>query len=225
MDWLIHLLPHLVNGVSLGLLFALIALGFMLIVGVMETINLAHGSLVRAGDVLRALLRVAAAGLVSRPAGLVHGAADRDALPRRAVPGARVRRPVRHAAGAVHAPHLRARSAVRPAAHVRRRAGDRRDHPPGLGLERAAAGAAAGDLRRVPAGRPHLLEVPLLRQRLRGADDRGAVAVPGEDAVRRHHQGRRARQRDGARARHQPARACGCWCSPSAWRWPRSRAS
>ena len=49
MDWLIQLLPHLVNGVSLGLLFALIALGFMLIVGVMETINLAHGSLFALG--------------------------------------------------------------------------------------------------------------------------------------------------------------------------------
>ena len=36
--------PHLVNGLALGLLFALIALGFMLIVSVMETINLAHGS-------------------------------------------------------------------------------------------------------------------------------------------------------------------------------------
>ncbi len=34
---------------SLGLLFALIALGFMLIVGVMETINLAHGSLFALG--------------------------------------------------------------------------------------------------------------------------------------------------------------------------------
>ena len=49
MDVLLHLLPHLVNGVSLGLLFALIALGFMLIVGVMETINLAHGSLFALG--------------------------------------------------------------------------------------------------------------------------------------------------------------------------------
>ena len=49
MDWLIHLLPHLVNGISLGLLFALIALGFMLIVGVMETINLAHGSMFALG--------------------------------------------------------------------------------------------------------------------------------------------------------------------------------
>ena len=38
------LLPHVINGVALGLLFALIALGFMLVVGLMETINLAHGS-------------------------------------------------------------------------------------------------------------------------------------------------------------------------------------
>jgi branched-chain amino acid transport system permease protein len=44
-----NLLPHIVNGLSLGLLFALIALGFMLIVGVMEVINLAHGSLFALG--------------------------------------------------------------------------------------------------------------------------------------------------------------------------------
>ena len=49
MEFLLNLLPHLVNGISLGLLFALIALGFMLIVGVMETINLAHGSLFALG--------------------------------------------------------------------------------------------------------------------------------------------------------------------------------
>ena len=49
MDSLTNLLPHLLNGVSLGLLFALIALGFMLIVGVMEVINLAHGSLFALG--------------------------------------------------------------------------------------------------------------------------------------------------------------------------------
>lgn len=46
---LTSLLPHLINGLSLGLLFALIALGFMLIVGTMETINLAHGSLFALG--------------------------------------------------------------------------------------------------------------------------------------------------------------------------------
>ena len=49
MDFLYNLLPHLVNGIALGLLFALIALGFMLIIGVMEVINLAHGSLFALG--------------------------------------------------------------------------------------------------------------------------------------------------------------------------------
>ncbi len=49
MDILLNLLPHIVNGLALGLLFALIALGFMLIVGVMELINLAHGSLFALG--------------------------------------------------------------------------------------------------------------------------------------------------------------------------------
>ena len=37
------------NGITLGLLFALIALGFMLILGLMEQINLAHGSLFALG--------------------------------------------------------------------------------------------------------------------------------------------------------------------------------
>ncbi len=46
---MLDLLPHLLNGVTLGLLFALIALGFMLIVGLMEQINLAHGSLFALG--------------------------------------------------------------------------------------------------------------------------------------------------------------------------------
>jgi len=46
---MVELIPHLINGVTLGLLFALIALGFTLIVGVMEVINLAHGSLFALG--------------------------------------------------------------------------------------------------------------------------------------------------------------------------------
>jgi branched-subunit amino acid ABC-type transport system permease component len=45
----LNLLPHLVNGLTLGLLFGLIALGFMLILGLMEQINLAHGSLFALG--------------------------------------------------------------------------------------------------------------------------------------------------------------------------------
>jgi len=52
MDFIVTLLPFVVNGLSLGLLFALIALGFMLIVGVMELINLAHGSLFALGAYL-----------------------------------------------------------------------------------------------------------------------------------------------------------------------------
>jgi branched-subunit amino acid ABC-type transport system permease component len=43
------MIPHLINGIALGVLFGLLALGFMLIVGVMEVINLAHGSLFALG--------------------------------------------------------------------------------------------------------------------------------------------------------------------------------
>jgi len=46
------LLPHIFNGLTIGLLFALIALGFTIIVGVMELINLAHGSLFALGAYL-----------------------------------------------------------------------------------------------------------------------------------------------------------------------------
>ena len=49
MDWLLLILPHVVNGITLGLLFALSALGVMLFVGGMEAINLAHGSLFALG--------------------------------------------------------------------------------------------------------------------------------------------------------------------------------
>ena len=52
----VTLLPHLLNGLTLGLLFALIALGFMLIVGLMEQINLAHGSLFALGAYLAFVL-------------------------------------------------------------------------------------------------------------------------------------------------------------------------
>ena len=46
---IVGLLPHVLNGLALGLLFALLALGFMLILGLMEQINLAHGSLFALG--------------------------------------------------------------------------------------------------------------------------------------------------------------------------------
>lgn len=55
-DFISGLLPHLLNGVALGLLFALLSLGFMLIIGVMEVINLAHGSLFALGAYFAVLL-------------------------------------------------------------------------------------------------------------------------------------------------------------------------
>lgn len=55
------LAPHLVNGLTLGLLFAMIALGFTLIVGVMEVINLAHGSLFALGAYFALMMLTAGA--------------------------------------------------------------------------------------------------------------------------------------------------------------------
>lgn len=63
MDLLLHLLPHLVNGLALGLLFALVALGFMLIIGVMEVLNLAHGSLFALGAYVAVALMTPDGGL------------------------------------------------------------------------------------------------------------------------------------------------------------------
>jgi branched-chain amino acid transport system permease protein len=90
MNLLVDLLPHLVNGLSLGLLFALIALGFMLIVGVMELINLAHGSLFALGAYL--------AMVVIAPDGAALGGLTRAWL--------ELPLPLRYALGVVAAPAL-----------------------------------------------------------------------------------------------------------------------
>jgi branched-subunit amino acid ABC-type transport system permease component len=63
MDLLVMLGPHLLNGLALGLLFALVALGFMLIIGVMEVINLAHGSLFALGAYVAVALVTPEGGL------------------------------------------------------------------------------------------------------------------------------------------------------------------
>ncbi|MBT4485929.1 MAG: branched-chain amino acid ABC transporter permease [Rhodospirillaceae bacterium] len=64
-DFLLSLLPHLLNGIALGLLFALLSLGFMLIIGVMEVINLAHGSLFALGAYFAVML-------MSQDGGITH---------------------------------------------------------------------------------------------------------------------------------------------------------
>lgn len=63
MELLVTLGPHVVNGLALGLLFALVALGFMLIIGVMEVINLAHGSLFALGAYMAVTLVTPDGGL------------------------------------------------------------------------------------------------------------------------------------------------------------------
>jgi branched-chain amino acid transport system permease protein len=205
MDWLIQLLPHLVNGVSLGLLFALIALGFMLIVGVMETINLAHGSLFALGMYF-------ALFFISPQLGWFPNLqAWYMALPIE----------TRYLVALFLAPVFVGLFGMLLELCMRRTYG--RDPLYGLLLTFGAALVIEETIRvvwgsnekqlalpeaisgAVLAGRPDLFQVPLFCQRLCAADDRGAVAVPGENALRRHHQGRRARQRDGARAGHQPA--------------------
>lgn len=76
MDLALTLGPHLLNGLALGLLFALVALGFMLIIGVMEVINLAHGSLFALGAYVAVTL-TADEGALAR----VNGLAGYFALP------------------------------------------------------------------------------------------------------------------------------------------------
>jgi branched-chain amino acid transport system permease protein len=75
MTLLYNLIPHLINGLTLGLLFALIALGFMLILGVMEVINLAHGSLFALGAYMALVFLTPDGGL------RVHWLAPYFALP------------------------------------------------------------------------------------------------------------------------------------------------
>lgn len=57
MPELTELATHLLNGVVLGLLYALIALGFMLILGTMEVINFSHGVLFALGGYFAMVLQ------------------------------------------------------------------------------------------------------------------------------------------------------------------------
>ena len=130
----VDLLPHLVNGFALGLLFALLALGFMLIVGVMELINLAHGSLFALGAYFA--WAIATPGL-PLPLDLLRSMrcpswAGAPPARRRVLVGLR-----RHPRSA-DAADLRQGRALRPAPHLRRGARDRGDDPRHLGLGREA---------------------------------------------------------------------------------------
>jgi branched-chain amino acid transport system permease protein len=69
----VELVTQLLNGVVLGLLYAIIALGFMLILGTMEVINFAHGVLFALGGYLALALQPHVGwwgGLVLAPLGV-----------------------------------------------------------------------------------------------------------------------------------------------------------
>ena len=222
---LLNLLPHLVNGIALGLLFGLIALGFMLILGLMEQINLAHGSLFALGAYFAYADRHAAAAAASgtrRSLGRrAAGVAVRGGPPAGADPGGAVRAGAR----TPDAAHLRPRPALRAAAHLRRGHGAGGADPAGVGHARLYAARAARDVRRLHHARPDLVDLSLLgggtchRRHGDRLGDRRAHAVRG------HGQGGRARQRDRAGAGLSILRGCGFSCSCSAPCWPPSRAS
>jgi branched-chain amino acid transport system permease protein len=206
MEILANLLPHLVNGISLGLLFALIALGFMLIVGVMETINLAHGSLFALGMYV-ALFLIAP----SSPSFLPPSRGS-----------ARCRSERGSASRSSSAPSSSASSGCCSRLCMRRTYG--KDPLYGLLLTFGAALVIEELIRLVWGSNEKQLPLPdaitgafaigdLLYARYRLFASGFAIVMIGcsgcswSARLRCDDQGRRARQRDGARARHQSAEA------------------
>ena len=185
-----HVIPHLLNGISLGLLFALIALGFMLIVGVMELINLAHGSLFALGAYFAMVI------IAPDLAWLGSAGEAWQALPL----------PVRYALALLVAPVLVSIAGMGLELCMRRTYGKKAEY--GLLLTFGAALVIEETIRLVwgpseqylrvpqaisgafPLRWPHLFEVQALRCRLRNPRHPPRLALPGTHALRRHHQGR-----------------------------------
>ena len=187
-----NLLPHLINGLTLGLLFALIALGFMLIVGVMEQINLAHGSLFALGAYV-ALVLVGpkpplppgiAEWWLAQPLGLRYALTLALAPAVVGIVGIAVELLMRRTYGKDPLFGLLLTFGVAMVIEEAiRLIWGTRDYvlptPP-------------GDLRRLHRPRPDLVRLSLLRRRDRRARHRPDLAPDREDALRLDHQGRRA---------------------------------
>jgi len=69
------ILEQLLNGLTIGSFYALIALGYSMVYGVMKLINFAHGDLFALGSYLGYTLLVWSAGAVSQRFGLWGGMA------------------------------------------------------------------------------------------------------------------------------------------------------
>ncbi len=168
------LAPHLVNGIALGLLFALLALGFMLIVGLMETINLAHGSFFALGAYV-ALMIVApplpaetAAGWLALPLAVRYGIALVLAPAMVGVLGMVSRTRA--------APNVRQGSTVCIVVDLWRGDRDRRSDSRDMGLARARLADAGRAARLGRDRRPAVCALSLLRRGRRCAGDRRALA-------------------------------------------------
>ena len=59
---MIELLQHIVDGLSLGAIYALIALGYTMVYGVLKLINFAHGDVFMLGGLLLGLAEQLVAG-------------------------------------------------------------------------------------------------------------------------------------------------------------------
>ncbi len=52
MDWLSVLLQQIINGLSIGMIYALVALGYTMVYGILQLINFAHGEIFMVGSYL-----------------------------------------------------------------------------------------------------------------------------------------------------------------------------
>ena len=169
---MLDILPHILNGLTLGLLFALMALGFTLIVGVMEVINLAHGSLFALGAYFA--LTVIGAGWFSIPPSASGGSLSIEPLRDGALRRAGAGRHGGHGAGAVPQADLRQGAALRPAPDLRRGAGDRGDHPARLGRANRTSRCPRPSMARFSSPGSSTPST-VLRGRLQCRRDRGGV--------------------------------------------------
>ena len=187
-----QLFPHLLNGLSLGLLFALIALGFMLIVGVMEVINLAHGSLFALGAYFAmTVIQPDAAWsalfvdwYVALPLGLRYGLALVVAPALVSVVGMCLEFCMRRTYGkkAEYGLLLTFGAALVLEG----------DHPACLGSFRTEFAGSGTDVRPGVVRRIDLFKIQAVRSTVFDNRDIFCLAVPGTYALWSHHQGRRS---------------------------------
>jgi branched-chain amino acid transport system permease protein len=69
--WMAYALQQLVNGVTLGMIYGLIAIGYTMVYGIIGMINFAHGDVFMVGAFIGIIALTALAGITSVPLGLL----------------------------------------------------------------------------------------------------------------------------------------------------------